>query len=117
MKKYAAIFIIGFLLIFYAGYRVGLFYVNRWTVQHMLDQETFRLAARSAYIISELHDINLELTVDPAVACKIREVAIRQEDDWNKCKLNDYCLKNISDGYYSRVDKKILAIKGINCKK
>jgi hypothetical protein len=113
MKKIISIGFIIVLLAFYGGYRLGLITDTRWTMEYMMNIKTFELANRTARTITELNDMKTDAKDDKALICKIRKSVVRQIDDWDSCKSNKDCAKEIS--YYDEVDGIISEFKAIRC--
>lgn len=115
-KIFIPVIIASLVIIFYAGYRLGVANNNRWTIEYMLDQEVFHIATRVAYSIDALDDIYSQNGIgDLNLACKIKKIIIRNEHDWERCLSSRICNEKISDGYYSEISKKISKIKTTNC--
>ncbi len=97
----------------FVGFRIGVSRAALSTIAIMIDYERFHIAARTASFISDLHKIK-EKNI-PSVNCQLKKIVEDQISDWQSCKENQYCTKEVSDGYYVHTDAKIADFMALSC--
>ena len=105
--------LISAMVFFIVGLRMGIKQGILDTVPIMLDKNTFYIADRAAVVVNELH--KMKEKNNGSVNCQLKILVEKQISDWNTCKENQFCLKNVSEGFYAETDSKIADFMALTC--
>ncbi|QNP47363.1 hypothetical protein [Diaphorobacter aerolatus] len=113
MKKILGLVLV-ILMTFFAGYRLGVYKNNEYTVEYTITLSNQIAASKSVATIHELDKIRALADGNKELVCSIQREVIRQSEDYNKCKLNDACSIKMK-GNYADFDALVSNYKKITC--
>jgi hypothetical protein len=113
IKYCIGLMVISAIVFFIIGLRMGMTQGTLDTLPIMLDKQRFYIADRVAVVVSDLHKIKEKN--NQSVNCQLKKIVERQTSDWNSCKENQFCLENVSKGFYAETDSKIADFMALSC--
>jgi hypothetical protein len=113
IKYCIGLLLISAIVFFIIGLRMGIKQGTLDTIPIMLDRHRFYIADRVAVVVKELH--KMKKNNSQTVNCQLKILVQRQISDWNSCKENQFCLENVSKGFYAETDLKIADFMALSC--
>jgi hypothetical protein len=113
IKYCIGLLLISAIVFFIIGLRMGIKQGTLDTIPIMLDKQRFYIAARVASLINDLYLIKENPKND--INCQLKKIIEKRVSDWQSCKENQYCTKEVSVGFFVHTDTKIADFMALSC--
>ncbi|MFC4926383.1 hypothetical protein [Delftia deserti] len=114
MKKYTYALVTVFLSI-YAGYWLGIYKNNQYTMEYMNSLNNQYIAIRAANGIHGISNMKKHMTDESLLICDMKNEVLRLSEDWTNCKSDKACSIEVDGGFFLKIDGIISDFKNETC--
>ncbi|MBK0111251.1 MULTISPECIES: hypothetical protein [unclassified Delftia] len=99
----------------YAGYWLGIYKNNQYTMEYMNFLNSQYIAIRAANGIHGISNMKNHIMNKNLLLCEMKKEVSRLSEDWMDCKSDKACSKEVDGGFFSNIDGIISEFKNETC--